>query len=331
MQVGLVVSDTWHFFQEIAEHLQSCMDVSIFSERVHRLPFLNTKINRWQLHHDLNRLMSSVDVAYFEWASIYLVAASHLPKRCPIVTRLHQYELYHWADQINWEHVDKVILVSTGMQQAFRERLPAHAAKTVVIPGGIRLDNFRAPSRPFAGAVGTLCHLEPRKRVYELILLFAQLLMRAPALHLYIGGDETPRQRDYYRAMHHLVAQLNLQSRVHFDGLITDPATWYRKIDMFVSNSYAEGLQVAPMEAIASGCYAVSHRWEGCDDLFPIEDTFVTQAEFEAVMLNYLSAAPDTRTLQRQRQLARVTEICDMRRVSQQIADVLVQTASEVA
>lgn len=331
IKLGLVVSDTWHFFKDIAEYLEEEFDVSVFHERTYNFPFLNTKANRWQLHHDLDQLMASVDVAFFEWASIYLVTASHLPKRCKIVTRLHQYELYHWGDKINWSNVDKVVLVSTGMQQAFCERLPIHAEKTVVVPEGIRLDRFTPATRKFEGEIGTLCHMEPRKRPYELILMFSRLLRNGYDLRLHIDGDEQAGFRDYYRAMQQLVKRLDIQDRVTFSGLVTDPAAWYRNIDIFVSNSYAEGLQVAPMEAIASGCYAVSHAWEGCEDLFPVEDTFVSESDFERLIADYLNASPEVRAAKRQRQYAIVSAHCDVRQVRRQIADVIVQVTGSGA
>src|SRR5438094_934188 len=77
-----------------------------------------------------------------------------------------------------------------------------------------------------------------------------------------------------------LVKRLGLQDRVQFDGYIKDPASWFSKLDIFVSNSYSEGLQVAPMEASASGCYCVAHHWDGAEDYLSSDSLFLSEQEF---------------------------------------------------
>lgn len=327
-RLGIVVSDTWHFFRDIADYLETQFEVSTFREVTYKLPFLGTKINNWRLRHDLSRIMSSVDVAFFEWASVYLIPASHLRKSCKIIARLHHYELYHWSHLVNWSNVDRIILVSTGIQRAFAERFPDHAHKTVVVPGGIRLDRFAPTQRPFRGNLGTLCHLTPRKRVYELILALYPLLCSDNSLSLHIGGDELPEQGDYYRAMHVLVEKLNLHDRVFFDGLVSDTPAWYRKIDTFISNSYSEGLQVAPMEAIASGCYTLSHAWEGVEDMLADEFIYITDEELRHKVVSYLGAAEDDRSILRTRQYADIADLCDVRKVQKQISEVIREVGS---
>ena len=63
---------------------------------------------------------------------------------------------------------------------------------------------------------------------------------------------------------------------------------WYPKIDVFVSNSYSEGLQVAPMEAMAMGCSVLSHHWHGADELVPHENLYLTDHELAAKLAAYL-------------------------------------------
>jgi glycosyltransferase involved in cell wall biosynthesis len=96
----------------------------------------------------------------------------------PLVTRLHRYEMYQWADHIQWDRVDRVILVSRAKEREFAERFPDHAGKVVVIPEAISLQRFQPHSKPFGGDMGILCHLSPRKRVYELILAFSEISRR---------------------------------------------------------------------------------------------------------------------------------------------------------
>jgi glycosyltransferase involved in cell wall biosynthesis len=120
-----------------------------------------------------------------------------------------------------------------------------------------------------------------------LVLSFYELAQKIDGLHLYIGGDPRPQFKDYYEALQSLIRRLNLQDRVTIDGLVTDSAEWYRKIDIFISNSYSEGLQVSPMEAIASGCFCLSHNWDGAEELLPRENIYFTGSELQEKIIKY--------------------------------------------
>jgi glycosyltransferase involved in cell wall biosynthesis len=141
------------------------------------------------------------------------------------------------------------------------------------------LSGIQTNSKEYKRDIGILCHLTPRKRVYELILAFYELCHLKQGFHLHIGGGRHDRFGDYYTALYALVTKLNLIDQVTFYGHVTDPQVWYQKIDIFISNSYSEGLQVSPMEAIASGCYSLSHHWDGADELIPSDALFFSERE----------------------------------------------------
>lgn len=280
MKIGIAIEETWAFFQEVYDDLAEHHEVSLYEPKTRKTPIFQERVDRYFARREFSEFLKKNDVVFFEWSSRLLAEASKLPRTCGLVTRLHRYEMYHWFDQIRWDMVDKVILVSEAKKREFTERLPDQAKKIVVIPEAISLKRFQLKLKPFEGNIGTLCHLTPRKRVYELILAFYELTQRRPGFYLHIGGGEHPRFRDYYRSLRSLVRALNLEDRVIFYGSVSDPAAWYSKIDLFVSNSYSEGLQLSPMEAIASGCYCLSHYWEGADELLPAENLFYSEREF---------------------------------------------------
>ena len=293
MKLGIAIKDTWSFFKEIYADLSEHHQTSLFKPRQVRLPLIGRRVNDYLFQRDLQSFMRTNDVVFFEWGSDFLAAASQLPKTCGIVTRIHRYELYTWADRINWDVVDKVILVSKAKQREFNARFPKHASKTEVIYEAVSLDQFAPRPHAFGGNIGTLCHLVPRKRVYELILAFHELAKRRPDVRLHIGGGPKPRFKDYHVALHSLVRNLGLQDKVTFYGNVTDPAAWYQNIDVFVSNSYSEGLQVASIEAMASGCMVLSHRWDGADELLPDDCLYYTDDELVERILTYCDS-PET-------------------------------------
>ena len=279
MKLGIVNDDIWDFFHEVYADLNDNYQTHLFKRREYHLPLLNNRINRYILRNDLTEFMKSNDVLFFEWASDLLGMASNMPKTCGIVTRMHRYDLYKWIDDVNWDTVDRIILVSQAKQQEFVKMLPQHEHKIVVIPEAISLQRFRMKPKDFRGNLGILCHLKPRKRVYDLVLAFYELSQRVDGLRLFIGGDKRPLYADYYEALHLLVQKLKLEEKVIFDGHVPDPENWYGKIDIFISNSYSEGLQVSPIEAMASGCYCLSHWWDGADELLPEENLYFTNRE----------------------------------------------------
>ncbi|MCC6189283.1 MAG: glycosyltransferase family 4 protein [Anaerolineales bacterium] len=328
MNLGIVITETWAFFEEVYDELARHHRTRLFHPRQTSLPFFQERFNRALGERDLRRFLSSSDVVFFEWASELLGAASQLPKVCGIVTRLHRYELYRWADGINWEAVDKVILVSRAKQREFMARYPQQAAKAIVIPEAVSLERFQPHPRAFGGHLGILCNLAPRKRVYELILAFYELNRREPGLHLHIGGGEHPLFPDYPHALQSLVSKLGLQDQVTFYGRVTRPEEWYSQIDIFISNSYSEGLQVSPMEAIAAGAYCLAHQWDGADELLPEASLYYTERELVEKVLEYCQAGEAERRARREALRAKVAEDFNVDRIKVQIRETIEQVAA---
>lgn len=323
MKLGIANQETWGFFNEIYADLSNRYQTSIFERRNFSLPIFNARINRYLFHKDMQNFMKQNDVAFFEWASELLMTATHLPKTCGIVTRLHRQEMYRWADKINWDPVDKVILVSKAKQREFISMFPQQASKTMVASPSTPLDKFKPKAKTFSGDIGILCHLTPRKRVYDLILDFYELDQRQEGFHLHIGGDRHDWYRDYYRALHFIVEDLKLQEKVTFYDHVSEPWTWYHKIDIFISNSFSEGLQVSPMEAMASGCYCLTHRWEGADELLPKAYQFITSSELQDKILQYSQLPEAEKQEQRERMHQIARERFDIKKTIIQVRDAI--------
>jgi glycosyltransferase involved in cell wall biosynthesis len=307
MRIGVANEETWGFFNEVFKYLVQYHDLRLFKRRQINSPIFSSRINHYLYQHDLESLMRWSDVMFFEWASHLLVTASQLPKTCGIVTRLHRYELYQWVEQVSWDPVDKIIVVSEAKRDEFVKMYPDHASKVIVIPVSISLDRFQLQAKEFNGNIGILCHLTPRKRVYDLLLTFYELNKDNNGFHLHIAGGQHPNHGDYFYALKNMVERLGLQNKVTFYGNVTDTWNWYQKIDIFISNSYSEGLQVAPMEAMACGCYCFAHHWSGADELLPGENLYYSGQELNQKIIAY-SALPEAKRFEhrnRMREIAR--------------------------
>lgn len=328
MKLGVVIQESWAFFQEVYQELSSSHPTRLLTLPEANMPLFKERVNRWLRARALRDFLKSNHVVFFEWASELLAAASAEPKRCGIVTRLHRYELYRWADRINWGIVDRVILVSEAKRKEFVGRFPGQASKVVVIPEAISLEKFHPEARVFRGDLGVLCNLSPRKRVYETILAFSEASRNGADLRLHIGGGPHPAFPEYEAVLRTLVAKLGLERRVTFYGHVPNPSEWYRNIDVFLSNSYSEGLQVAPMEAIASGRYCLSHRWDGADELLPSDSLFSTERELIERIAGYCESSEDKRRALREHQLAIVQERFDVNKTKVRIRQLVEEVGS---
>jgi glycosyltransferase involved in cell wall biosynthesis len=309
MRLGVAIEETWDFFHEVHAELAAYHQTTLYARPpALRLPALNGRVNGYRFRRHFEHFLRGQEVVFFEWASSLLADATHLPRACAIVTRLHRYELYQWAHRVNWDRVDRLILVSQAKLREFATLFPAHAHKAVVIPEAVSLDRFPMADRTFAGNIGILCHLKPRKRVYELVLTFSELLRQRPGLHLHIGGGRALGFEEYAEAISQLVTRLGLSGKVTFHGHVDKPEEWYPAIDIFISNGYSEGLQVSPMEAMATGCYALSHQWDGADELLPPEHLYFTDRELQERILRYVDMPEPARQEMRAAMRARVSD-----------------------
>ncbi|MBI5292236.1 MAG: glycosyltransferase family 4 protein [Chloroflexi bacterium] len=317
MKIGVFVGEegNWTFLREIYDDLVARYPVEVFKKREYDVPLFYGRLNRWAHTDGIGSVLRRNDVSYFEWASELLVPASQLPKRHKIVTRLHSYEIYAWAPKVNWDHVDGVILVSQAMKRKFVALYPAQAHKVTVVYYGKPLDTFGYTQREFDFSLGMLCGIHPIKRIYEVILAAHALRGRGYQPHLHIGGGRIhgPPSDEYFFAVHRLVEMLKLEDAVTFHGHVTNPAQWLKGIDVFISNSYWEGQQNALLEAMATGCYCLSHNWDGADEVVPEENLYIANGELCDKIVRYAEMPAVERERQRAKTRAIAEEKFDIR------------------
>jgi glycosyltransferase involved in cell wall biosynthesis len=165
---------------------------------------------------------------------------------------------------------------------------PGNDVKTVVLPAGKSLTRFVPQPHEFSGKLAMMGNILPIKRVYEMLLALAVLREVDPRYTLHLAGkpDQEFNNRRYYASVLSLVEKLGLREHVSFYGWV-DPAEWLPEMDIFISNSYWEGQQNALIEAMASGCYCLSHFWDGAEEILPQEYLFTTESSLVEKILAY--------------------------------------------
>ncbi len=329
-KIGVFVGEEmWTFFNEIYNDLNARYQTEVYKEKIYNTPLLYGRLNRWVFNRQLRSMLRRNDICFFEWASELLMHASHMPKECAIVTRLHSFELYEWAPKINWDAVDKIILISHAMQRQFVALYPDQQHKTEVVYNGRSLDAFSPPDKKdFNFRLGMLCHIKPIKRIYEVILMLYELRQKGYKATLSIAGEaQSAGDLRYQAAIHRLVKELGLSNAVSFDGYVSDAPGWLQNIDIFISNSFWEGQQVALLEAMASGCYCLSHFWAGAKEMLPPENLYITENDLQEKIIAYSKLPEAEKEAQRAQLRSIACEKFDIERTKAGIRHVIEQVS----
>jgi len=274
-KIGIVCND-WKFFSNKYEALKKLYDVRTFRQPKTSIPIERYKDFLYKKH--LLSLMRWSDITFFEFANQPLAFASHLKKVSKMVVRLHRYEVFSWADKVDWQKIDQIVLVCNAMRKRFLNKFPSLKNKTVVIYNDIDTEKFIPKSRKINNAIGIAGSITPRKRVYELILSFYELQKHLPDIKLRICGSSISCNDEYYVNTKELITKLKLERKVFFDGHfenVYDLVKWYNQIDILICNSYHESFHYTSHEAMSCGRYALSHFWDGADEFFDDDQIYL--------------------------------------------------------
>ena len=174
-----------------------------------------------------------------------------------------------------------------------------HWRKISVAPLGVDIDKFRpGPPRDTTDPVTILCvgRLNAAKGLHVLLTALARLAPRFPDLRLTLVGDGEER-----RSLEALVDALGIRQRIHFAGVVNQDniLPWYQQADIFCLPSFAEGVPVVLMEAMATGLPCVTSRITGIPELIDdgVDGVLVTAADADALAaaLAELIASPEKR------------------------------------
>ncbi len=281
--LGIVIGDSDTFLRDTLPFLRNSFHIECFEPK--GLADFQGRRRIPRILHDAQyvRFARRQDVILFEWASQACWRAAKVPTSTPNVVRLLGYEMHTWATDIRWDRVDMVIVLLEAVKLEFARNFPEHAHKCIVLPVGVDLSTLGLAKRDRSlKTIGTLGYLTPRKRVYELILAFAELIDEGLDIELSVAGGHLPEHVRDVLPIHRLPSLLKIEDRVNFEGFVPDLEAWFGGIDLFVSNSYAETQHVALQQAMGTGCPCLVHRWDGADEVAPEHVLFDTPSSFKS-------------------------------------------------
>jgi len=195
----------------------------------------------------------------------------------PVVTTIHNTDVWKRAPH---RIVDHLLAPSNAVWVAVSDAVGRHAVRTEgvrprrlrVIHNGVDLDRFRGQDRAEARrewgldadqlAIGFVGRLVPQKSPGVLVAAFAGLAGKRRGARLLLVGAG-PLEN----ALKEQIDRLGLQERACLVGERDDIARLLAALDVFVMPSLREGLPLALLEAMASGCAAVASNIPGIDEV----------------------------------------------------------------
>ncbi len=264
--------------------------------------FMKEIIAHWQTLHDVRMLdcqdqkaiaenLMTADVMWFEWAAAGVVQATHMPRRCKTIVRLHSYEAFRdFPGEINWNNVDDLVLVCPHIRSILADRFPdiEKLTRVNVIPNCVDLDKFYFKDKPFGKRIAFVGALRPAKNIPLLLQCFREIHAVDPEYSLHVAGElfgAPLHQGELFYYIKHALEQFRIKQSATFEGRVEDVSAWLDDKDFILSTSIREGHPVNVVEGMAKGLKPVVHNFPGAKSLYPSDWVFNTAVECRDLVL----------------------------------------------
>ncbi|NUU97590.1 glycosyltransferase [Marinitoga sp. 1138] len=222
------------------------------------------------------------DIIWFEWANEVAIIGSNYSQTQikPVILRLHSYEaLSYYPTKINWNNIDKLILVAEHIRDIIKMYMPdiENMVDIEIIPNGIDIETINFKKRQKGFNIAWVAHISHKKNPPMMLQIIKKLVEKDNRYKLHIAGDFQDMRYEIY--LKHMVKEMNLENNVIFYGWVDDMDEWWEDKNYLLSTSVHEGHPYNIMEGMARGLKPVIHNYYGSKKQWPENLIFNTVDE----------------------------------------------------
>lgn len=185
-----------------------------------------------------------------------------------LVTFYAKYNFY--LSGLMYNSFDCIIPVSHEVSEVIKRSRKGFffkSKKTVTILNGINTDKFSNTHRNTKNlnenfTVGLVARFRAQKRVDKWVEVAAAVYKLNQNIKFLMVGDGPDDEM-----LRNKINELNMQGKIELPGMLTDTASAYKRINIFLLTSDFEGLPLAIMEAMSTGCVPVLSNVGGIKQL----------------------------------------------------------------
>jgi len=251
------------------------------------MQFTGSLVERWSEHYEISatkevnyKTVLWGDVVFCEWCDKNLIALSERDWQKPIYARLWRYEAYEDLPRlVNWDHVTGLVLPNQAMRRYFVDTFGPSCSTHVIYPG-VDFRRLAYKERTRGTSVAIIAYLHERKGLDQL----AEIVCQEPGYKFHVAGHwQSGQLRRYFwwRLHEHKERNGTAADRVFLHGWQSNINKWLELIDAnyLLSCSWGETFGFNIAEAMAKGIKPIIRRFEGCDELWPMELIFNSAIE----------------------------------------------------
>lgn len=213
--------------------------------------------------------MQWADICWFEWCDEFIGYGSkhRLAIQKKIVCRLHSYEAFtQYPASVNWDAVDKLILVAEHIQNFVIEKFKLEREKTVVISNGIDMNKLSFKERTSGFNIAYVGYINYKKGPMLLLHAFKAIYDKDPRYRLYIAGEfQDERDILYYDQM---IKEMRLEKNILFQGWQNNLDEWLEDKNYIICTSVLESQNISVMQAMAKGIKPLIHNFVGAKSIY---------------------------------------------------------------
>jgi glycosyltransferase involved in cell wall biosynthesis len=223
------------------------------------------------------------DTIFCEWCCKQAVwFSNNKAQGQKLIIRLHRFEMFgKHLDQVNWEAVDRLIVVNHQFKRDLVDRFRLPPEKVIVFPQYICTEELNREKYCHSDYCVGMVGINPffHKRFDRAVEILEELRELDPRYRLRVRSvmpwqidwlwKSRPDERDRYLELFDRITEKRLWQYITFDDPGSDMEEWYRNVDIILSCSESEGCHTALMEGMSSGAFPVIFDWSGARDMFP--------------------------------------------------------------